>query len=158
MPRLLGDTLPPEVQAAFDGEGLERKLGLAYLLLTSDADDTPRPCMVSAGEVLATGERQLRFALWEGSRTCENLARGGTALFLYVAPKAVLYARGRTRQLEGEAPPRIFLFGLDVDSVESDAHEGMPVTSGIGYTVVRPPSDEVLAGWRRQLDALKQAR
>jgi hypothetical protein len=158
MSRLIGEELPAEILAAFDGEELDRKLGPAHLLVTTDPDGTPRPCMLSAGEVLAPDERHLRFALWSGSRTCRNLARGGTALFAYVAPGAVLYVRGPVRPLAGETPSGIAFFGLEVATVESDAHAGMPVTSGIAFTVERPGTDEVLAGWRAQLAALAAAR
>ena len=71
MSRLIGETIPAELAEALDGEELERKIGPAYLLVTSDDDGTPRPCMLSAGEVLAVDERRLRFALWTGSRTCD---------------------------------------------------------------------------------------
>src|SRR6187551_3092833 len=79
MSRLLGDTLPDDLVAALDGTGPAGKVGQAYLLVTSDEDGTPRPCMLSAGELLAVDGRRVRLALWSGSRTSANLARGGRA-------------------------------------------------------------------------------
>ena len=64
-------SLPPDdLFGALDGRQLAGKVGPAYLLVTSDEDGTPRPCMLSAGEVLAVDARRVRFALWKGSRTC----------------------------------------------------------------------------------------
>ena len=69
MSKLIGDTIPSGLRQELDGEHLETKIGAAYLLVTADDDGTPRPCMLSAGEVLAVDDRRLRFALWKGSRT-----------------------------------------------------------------------------------------
>jgi hypothetical protein len=158
MSKPIGDTLPPHVVAALDGEELERKIGPAYLLVTGDPDGTPRPCMLSAGEVLAVDAHTLRFALWPESRTSENLARGARALFCYVAPRIVLYVRGRTRALEGSPGAALRCFELAVDSVESDEHAGMPVTSGISFAVeVGNPAD-VVDAWRGQLALLREGQ
>lgn len=157
MSELVGSRLPREILKALDGETLERKVGPAYLLVTVDADGTPRPCMLSAGEVLALDERRLRFALWSGSRTSENLAGTGRALFCYVAPRSVLYVRGATRALEVAPAVGLECFELAVDSVESDDHAGMPVTTGISFAVERDDPADVVAAWRRQLAALRDA-
>lgn len=156
MSKLIGDTLPDDLAQALDGRELAGKVGPAYLLVTSDADGTPRPCMLSAGEVLALDGRRLRFALWKGSRTCANLARGGRALFCHVAPRTVVYVRGAVQSLE--APETNFdCFELQVDSVESDDHAGMPVTSGITFAVERGDPAAVVEAWERQLAGLRAA-
>lgn len=149
--------MPQEVLNALDGEALEQKIGPAHLLVTGDVDGTPRPCMLSAGELLAHDEHRLRVALWSGSRTSENLGRGGSALLCYVTAGRVLYVRGRARRLEGAAAQGLDLFELQVDSVESDDHPGMPVTSGLRFSVEHPSNSEVLAGWQRQVQALRSA-
>lgn len=158
MSRLLGDTIPDGLLSELDGEGLEGKIGPAYLLVTSDEDGTPRPCMLSAGEVLAVDERRLRFALWTGSRTAGNLTRRARALFCQVAPGTVLYIRGGTRPLAADPEVNLDCFELEVDSVESDDHAGMPVTSGITFAVERGDPAAVVQAWRRQLAALRSAR
>ena len=157
MSKLVGDAIPEELLAELDGERLEDKVGPAYLLVTSDEDGTPRPCMLSAGEVLASDERTLRFALWPGGRTCANLARGGPALFCHVAPGTVLYVRGRTTTLAADPEVNLECFELAIDSVESDHHAGMPVTSGIAFAVERGTPEAVVDAWRRQLAALRNA-
>lgn len=157
MSRLVGDTLPVSIRDALDGERLDDKVGPAYLLVTSDADGTPRPCMLSAGEVLAPDERSIRFALWSGSRTSDNLARGERALFCFVEPRTVLYVRGPVRALSVAPATNLDCFELEVESVESDDHAGMPVTSGISFAVERGDPADVVAAWRRQLSALRSA-
>lgn len=158
MAELIGDRLPLEIQNALDGESLEGKVGPAYLLVTVDADGTPRPCMLSAGEILAVDDRRLRFALWSGSRTSQNLARGGRALFCFVAPRTVLYVRGAARSLAGaQQGASLDRFELEVESVEADDHAGMPVTSGISFAVERGEPVDVIEAWRRQLATLRDA-
>ena len=157
MSKLIGDTIPPTLSRALDGEHLEEKIGPAYLLVTADADGTPRPCMLSAGEVLAFDERRLRFALCKGSRTCENLARAERVLFCHIAPRTVLYLRGPARPLTADPALNLDCFELEVESVESDDHVGMPVTTGISFAVERGDPAAVVDAWRRQVAGLRAA-
>jgi hypothetical protein len=157
MSRLLGDTLPDALVGALDGTGLAGKVGQAYLLVTSDEDGTPRPCMLSAGELLALDGRQVRVALWAGSRTSANLARGDTALLCHVAPRTVVYVRGPVRALDAGADLDLDCFELEVASVESDEHHGMPVTTGITFAVEDEAPAAVVANWERQLARLRAA-
>jgi hypothetical protein len=156
MAKLIGDTLPPEVITALDGQQLEGKIGPAYLLLTTDADGRPRPCMLSAGEILALDQRRLRVALWPGTHTVANLERGSGAVFGFVAAGTALYIRGSARPL---SPPEGTLrcFELAVESVESDSHTGMPVTRGIEFGVEERDHALVVRDWERQLAALRDA-
>ncbi|HXF36502.1 MAG TPA: pyridoxamine 5'-phosphate oxidase family protein [Actinomycetota bacterium] len=151
----LGDRLPPEILRAFDGEDLERKVGPALLLVTTDEDGTPRPCMLSAGEVLAPDDRRLRVALWPGTRTARNLSRGSRVLLCFVAPGAVLYVKGTARPLGPSASPPLERFEVAVEAVESDRHAGMPVTQGIAFAVEGRDVARVVEAWRRQLAALR---
>jgi hypothetical protein len=153
--RTLGDKLPREVVDAFDGTSLREKIGPAYLLLTPDADGTPRPCMLSAGEILAPDDRHLRFGLWTGTHTSENLSRGVPVVFCYVAPGTVLYVRGTSRQLPPVQGVRLARFEVEVGSVESDVHPGMPVTSTIWFEPRDKGADEVAEDWQEQVDALR---
>jgi hypothetical protein len=155
--RPLGDTLPDALVAALDGIGLAGAVGQAYLLVTSDEDGTPRPCMLSAGELLAVDRRLVRLALWPGSRTSANLARGGRALLCHVAPRTVIYVRGAARSLDAGPDPELDCFELAVDTVESDEHAGMPVLTGITFSVEGADLAGVVATWERQLALLRAA-
>lgn len=143
--------------AALDGTGLAGSVGKAYLLVTSDDDGTPRPCMLSAGELLAVDRRLVRLALWPGSRTSANLARGGRALLCHVAPRTVVYVRGAVRSLDAGPDPELDCFELEVDAVESDEHAGMPVLTGITFSVEGADPAGVVATWERQLALLRAA-
>ena len=157
MSRPLGNTLADRIVAALDGTSLEAKVGPAYLLVTSDEDGTPRPCMLSAGELLAVDRRRLRLALWHGSRTSANLARGGRALLCHVAPGTVVYVRGAVRSLDAGPDLELDCYEIAVDTVESDEHVGMPVTSGITFGLERGDPSVLVATWERQLALLRAA-
>ncbi|MGH7907291.1 MAG: hypothetical protein ACREP6_11755 [Candidatus Binataceae bacterium] len=157
MSQHLGDKLPPDFLSALDGRDLARKFGQTYILLTADPGGLPRPCMLSAGELLALDERTIRAALWPGGKTGANLRRDGRIVICFVAPGVVLYVRGGATALGPCSNPDIERFQIKVDSVESDAHEGLPVVSGIVFTAA---GDEVrrkmLDGWNRVLIALRE--
>lgn len=158
MSKTIGRKIPDQVLDAFNGEQLESKVGLAYMLLTLDADLTPRPCMLSAGEILAVSDACLRFALWRGTRTSANLARGGPAVFCYVAPRTVFYLSGKAKKLGEAREAGAELFELVVENVDSDEHAGMPVTDTIRFEAESPPLDEVLREWYARLEVLRNAR
>lgn len=155
MTRTVGDRLPEVILEAFDGKDLEAKIGPAYLLVTVDRDGRPRPCMLSAGEILAPDETRLRVGLWPGTHTSENLAAGSPALLCFVAPGVVLYVRGAPRALEQVEGGSLARFEITVSSVESDVHPGMPVTQPITFGVESMDPATVVESWRQQLDTLR---
>lgn len=155
MAQRIGDRLPADLVRLFDGTGSD--LYVAYPLVTVDEAGTPRFSMLSAGELLAAGDRAIRIAMWPNTRTGGNLASGRETLLCVVVPGSVRYVRGHAARLN--APPDVTLecFELAVSSVESDSHEGMPVATPITFDVVEPSPAEVLAAWRTQLAALAAA-
>jgi hypothetical protein len=154
MAKVLGDRLPETVLRAFDGNDLEAKLGPAHLLVTVDPDGSPRPCMLSAGELLATDDRRLRVLLWAGTGTCRNLAAGGPVLLCYVEGSEVVYVKGDPRPLPRQGRGGLERFEIQVRVVETDRHAGLPVTGGITFGVDGDPA-AVARGWERQLAALR---
>lgn len=150
----VGDRLPPDLVEAFNGDDLEAKIGPGYLFVTSDEDGAPRPCMLSAGEVLATDDRHLRLALWSGSHTSANLSRGAPSLFCYVAEGTVLYVRGTPRALGTVARLQVDCFEIEVSIVESDEHPGMPVHDTIRFTVTGRSAEALVREWQQRLAAL----
>ena len=155
MTKPIGDRMPHEVLEAFDGTELEHKIGPAFVLVTVDPEGTPRPCMLSAGEILAVDDRHLRLALWPGTRTSRNLAAGSPALLCFVAPGTTLYLRGTPRSLGRSDAPRVERFELEVDSVEADDHPGMPVSSPITFSVSSGDPSSVAESWRKQIAVLR---
>lgn len=156
MSKVVSERLPEEITRAFDGRDLESKIGPAHLLVTTDDDGTPRPCMLSAGEVLATGDDRLRLILWAGTGTGRNLARGGPVLFCYVVGRDLYYVKGTAHALPPAASSKLERFEIEVQVVESDRHEGMPVTAGITFGIDDLDAAKVTAGWQRQLTALRE--
>lgn len=155
MSKQLGDKLPREILEAFDGTEVGAKIGRGYLLVTTDEDGTPRPCMLSAGEILAPEDRHLRIALWPGTSTSKNLARGSRALFCFVGPGVVLYVKGNPRSLGRGPGSKLERFEIEVTSVDSDVHQGMPVEETIVFSISDLDPKKVVGEWTRQLEALR---
>jgi hypothetical protein len=153
----LGDRLPADLVSALDGTDLEAQVGLAYPLVTVDEPGIPRFSMLSAGELLATGDTTIRIGMWIGTRTGANLAAGREALLCVVVPGSVRYVRGTAVRLAEPADAGLECFELTVHTVESDSHDGMPVTTGITFETVSPSRAEVLASWRTALATLAAA-
>lgn len=158
MSEFLSDRLPDVCTAAFNGRDLEQKFGDTYLLLTTDPDGTPRPCMLSAGEVLGLDDRTIRLALWTGTHTVANLARGVHAVICFVAARTVLYIKGVPRRLAARPEAGLEYFEIRVDRVDSDTHEGMPVAQGIRFTCEAEPVASVLKRWQEILNDLMEAQ
>jgi len=157
MSQITGAEVPDRVARLFDGRDLAGKLGLGFLLVTVDPDGRPRPCQLSAGEVLVTGSRAVRLGVWAGTSTARNLAAGSAVLVCVIVPGTVCYLRGRARPLQVPEELRLAGFELAVESAETDSHPGLPVTSGIRFEVTDPDPGTVLAGWADQLAAIRTA-
>jgi hypothetical protein len=153
--KFLGNRLPEDVVKAFDGHNIEAKIGLAYLLVTTDEDGTPRPCMLSAGEILVPDDRHLRVALWPGTNTAANLTRGGRVLFCYVARGVVVYAKGASHSIGPAPDSKLARFEVAIDTVESDVHQGMPVKETVLFEIEGMDTSKVVESWRRQLESLR---
>lgn len=158
MSEVVGDRLPAAVVEAFDGERLEEKIGAAYLLVTVDPEGIPRPCMLSAGELLVPDDRHLRVALWRGTRTAANLARGTPCLLCFVAPGLTLYVRGEARRLSPAENLDLECFEIAVSVVERDEHPGMPVLDTIRFGVTSQDAGSLVREWEARLGALRRSR
>jgi flavin reductase (DIM6/NTAB) family NADH-FMN oxidoreductase RutF len=156
MSKYLGERLPREVVNALDGRDLDGKYGETYLLLTADPEGAPRPCMLSAGEMLAIDDRKIRVALWPNGHTGANLRRGAQVVICFVAPNMVLYIHGRAKELAPGRDPEIERFEIAVSSVDSDSHEGLPVLHGIAFTSAPDVRRTMLEQWRKVLSALRE--
>jgi hypothetical protein len=157
MPRSLGSALPADLAAALDGGRLEDRVGDAYLLLTTSDAGWPHVAMLSAGEVLAVGEAELRLALWPGTGSTANLGRSGRCLLMAVRPPTTYYLRLRVRAL-GDVPVedrRLAIFGAAVEDVLEDVVDYARVTQGIRFELPDPP--RVVAHWAAAIAAMRSA-
>ncbi len=156
MSAIVGNRLTTPILELFDGRDLGAKIGLAYLLVTADDDGSPRPCMLSVGEILAVDEQHLRLAIWQGTRTSANLSSGRSCLFCYIAPGQVLYVRGAVKTLGRLAERQLDCFEIEVASLESDDHPGMPVVETFRFGLTSQKPGEISREWQHRLDALRQ--
>jgi hypothetical protein len=158
MSRSAGRSLPAAVRGLLDGTRLEQAAGLTVLLLTVDEPGWPRAAMLSAGEVLATGPRELRLALWPDSSSTANLARSRIATLALVHGGAGWYLRCRARRHGDLALPggrRLAGFALQVDEVLEDRVPYAELTGGIGFRLVDP--ERTLEAWREAVAAMRAA-
>ena len=157
MPRSLGSELPAELAGALDGRGLAERVGDTYLLLTTSEEGWPHVAMLSAGEVLATGESTLRLGLWPGTSSTANLRRTGQGLLMAVRPPATYHLRLRCRPL-GEVPVedhRIAVFDAAIEEALEDVVGYARVTGGIRFELVDAP--RVVAHWEAAIAAMRRA-
>jgi len=155
MSRLVGAAMPPELVAAVGTAAPVEPSGQCLVLVTTDPDGTPRPCLLSVGETLATGEARIRIAVWPDSGTTRNLDRGGVVLLTVAVPPEVFHIRATPVRLSGAPGSDLARFELAVRTVEVDGHAGMPVTAPMTFAAVPEARDEVLAMWRTQHEALR---
>jgi hypothetical protein len=156
MSRTAGNQVPAALRELLAGERLEESVGLTVLLVTVDIDGWPRLAMLSAGEVLATGPRHLRLALWPNSTSTANLTRGGRATLSLVHGGAGWHVRcsaRRSRDLELPGGRLLAGFALTVEEVLEDVVPYAELTAGISFRLVEP--ERVLAAWREALTALR---
>jgi hypothetical protein len=157
MPRSLGPDLPPSLVELFDGGDLAGRVGLTFLLLTVDEAGWPHMAMLSVGELVAENPRVLRGALWHSSSSTRNLEREKRGVLAFISDGSAYYVRLRTSRLpdlELGAEGRLAAFRLDVEDVLEDAVGYARLTSGVSFVLNSP--DDVLARWRRTIEALRR--
>lgn len=110
--------------------------GLTLLLLTVRADGWPHVAMLSAGEVVAVGERRLALALWPGSSAAENLAERPRATLAAVVDEASWALRIEAREagaIETPLAGRLRGFAADVVATTSDRAPYAVLESGVTF-------------------------
>ncbi|MGW2598832.1 hypothetical protein [Streptomyces klenkii] len=146
----LGDRLPQSVQQLFAPSERERPEGQCFSLVTVDADGSPRPCMLSVGDLCPIGDRRLRAVVRPGSRTAANLGSGRSALLTLAAPPDVFHVRLTPARLPDAPGSPLARFEFTITSVDRDGHEGLPVTRPMWFAARPGRREDVLALWREQ--------
>lgn len=156
MARSVGDEIPEAIRPLFTGVDLEAREGLTFLLLTATADGWPHLAMLSVGELIAVGPRELRMALWRGSTAASNLARTGQATLALVHQGAAYSLRCSGRQ--GSDLPiehgRLSYFELRVEDALEDVAPYAVLTSGVTFRLKERA--DVLLRWRETVIALRE--
>ncbi len=159
MSRDLGAELPTPVRARLDGRDLRALMGRAHLVVTVDGQGRPHPAMLSHGELLATGPREVRVATYKGSSTANNLRQSGHFTLCLVDAGMAYYIKGRAEELPPMADfPKLARFRVAVEQVLEDYSQAeiegdARVLGGITFTVGEA-NERWLADWERLLKAL----
>ncbi len=150
-----GTDLPADLIGLLAGEQLEDGVGLVIQVLTADDDGWPRSCLLSAGEVLATGPQRLRLALWTGTHSTANLTRSGRATLVFVWDGAAFAVRVSTDRASDVrvGDHAVAVFDARVLEVRRDEVSYARLTSGMTFDL--PDEERVLARWREQRAALR---
>jgi hypothetical protein len=157
MSRSLGNAMPLTMVTLLDGDKLDEKAHLVFLLLTQDAEGYPRPAMLSVGEVLARGPTELRLALYGGSSTTANLRRTGKLTLVLAGGGLGYYVRATAREIAVTDADLagLAVFNAVVDEVLEDGEPIAEVTSGFTMRLTGDGS-RVIAMWEATVRALRR--
>lgn len=155
MSSLLGPRLPAKVMALFEESQRANPDGQCLILVTVDPNGSPRPCLLSVGEMLALDDCTLRALVWRDSQTTANLRRGNPALFVLAVPPDAFHVRATPQQLPDAPSSSLARFEFTISSVEIDGHDGMPVAQPMWFTTRDDLRPKVLDMWAEQLEALR---
>jgi hypothetical protein len=151
----LGPSLPSTLVSLFSGQDLHAKAQVACILVTEGADGYPHPCIVTPGELVASGPDLLRLALYENSSASRNLRERPSAALCLADGGAAYYVKA---DVEPFASADAALTGQAVFTVRPrhvlrDVEEGYEVTSGFRFRDVRG-DDATVDRWRPIVSAL----
>jgi hypothetical protein len=128
----IGARLPPPLRfelGAHPVAGLPK----AVLLLTSDAEGSPRVAVLGAPELWVPDETRIQFSVNAASTTCANLGAFGKAALWYVLDAAAYCIRGVVTEAPSQSPADFRRFELKITSILKDFHPGAPMVSGPTY-------------------------
>ncbi len=154
----LGNVMPASLFRRFDSRSPDPAEGFTVLLISVSEEGWPHLAMLSVGEVLAIGPRELRLALWPRSNSASNLARDRKAPLAMVDEQAGFALRCSVQcgpQPLQVADGELAAFQLRVEDVLKDAVPYAVLEHGITFRLV--DSSSVLGRWRETLAALNNA-
>lgn len=154
MSQLLGEVLPPAALKELAPPVIDEAAGQCFVVVTVDPDGTPRPCLLSVGEMRAVSERAIRIAVWPDSATTANLRRSSTVLLVVAAPPDAFHVIAEPRELPTLPDIALARFELTVTSVSVDGHDGAPVSRPMEFRATAAFGPELLASWWAQAAAI----
>jgi hypothetical protein len=128
------------------------------MLVITDDGSWPHLAMVSRGEVVYGGERQLGLALWPESTACRNLTARGRAVLAFVLggiAYTLRMAAVRLSDLSLAPNPPLACFRLSVEGVTGDRPPYAVLESGVRFSLVEP--GVTIPKWRATRRALLAA-
>lgn len=129
----IGATIPPPLRFEFGKRPLGGQPAQALLLITVDADGSPRIAVLSPAEVRAAGESRLRIVVRRGSTTSANL--GGRPAALWCVLDGAAYAVRGTSQPSADEPDDsdAAAIELSITSILLDFAPEAPMLGGPTY-------------------------
>ncbi|MBI2879544.1 MAG: pyridoxamine 5'-phosphate oxidase family protein [Candidatus Rokubacteria bacterium] len=162
MARDLGDALPEELRALLGAGELADREGKALTLLTVDPEGWPHPALLSYGEVVALGARDIAVATYRESRTSGHMRRTGRLTLCLVDAGMAYYLKGEVREVEnpmagfpGLARFAVTVRAVLVDQAREDVEPEARLTGGITFEVGRDREASV-PYWNRLRKALAE--
>ncbi|HLY64396.1 MAG TPA: hypothetical protein VKU60_02585, partial [Chloroflexota bacterium] len=117
-----------------DGQDLSSRWSQTIPLVTIDANGFPHFAILSFGEILAPGPRELRLGLYPGSTTTRNIQARPQVGLLIVEGDSVYYIKGTAHEQPAE---NLVRFDVTIDQVLVDEEPGAHITSGIGFEMAQ---------------------
>ena len=105
-------------------------------LLTVGGDGYPNVCLLSPFQVLASSEKSLLFAVYEGSKTLANLREHKNPTLVLFLPPAAYYIKGDVERVSQQASAGLsgnVLFRMRVTRVTRDYYTKAPITSSAAF-------------------------
>lgn len=148
MSRSIGNKLPAILFADLDGDRLEDKVGLTFLLVTFGDTGWPSIALLSAGEVVAPTDSTVRLGLWPGTTAASNLVASGHGTLAVFAPGRAHYVRLTVKPVArvGARGTPVAMFNGEVDDVLQDEVAYARLISGIMFELAEPA--KVLVRWQ----------
>lgn len=149
--------LPAALLELLSGNDLDGKVGQTFLLLTASRDGWPRLALLSVGEVVAIGPRDLRLALYPASTTTANLTRTRKGTLVAFLPGAAHYVELTARRLDDLRTPHAALahFAAQVRSARVDAVGYAELIGGVSFRL--RDTERTIQRWRETVAALRGA-
>ena len=161
MSRAIGSRLPAPLRERLRGDDLAARVGVAVLILTTDAAGWPHPAMLSYGELVARDSRRVRLAVHRTSGTAENLRRRGRVTFCFIEPGMAYYVKAVVGLSEEPLRgfPDLVRFEATVETVladeaRADSEPGVVIVDGVRFSLGRPAA-AALRDWRRVVHSLR---
>lgn len=132
--------------------------GLTFELITTTEDGWPHVALLSVGEIVATGSRELRVALWTGTTTTRNLTLNGRATLMVIQGAAAYYMHLSIRRQSDLVLPhgkRAF-FVASVEETLEDVVSYAVLTSGVAFELNEPA--QTVAMWEETVEAMRAAQ
>ena len=157
MTRRADDQHVTDALELLDGRRLEQLAGDTFILCTTDPEGWPHIALLSAGEVLACEDREIRLALWPNTAATRNLTANGRALLAMIGRRQCLYLRLACRRGPDIEPVsgRLACFAGTIERAVEDEVGYALITNGIRFDLHDQP--KILDGWARTVEALRAA-